>query len=128
VIRGVHEPQLGPIDIRSRAWDASSEKRLFSADPDNGPELEAYMIQLRRDQNSVVRKNYCSRRGWCPLVLGASRYFPDRLDGRTGLRAEWYQCGQRCLRFALAFGFSSPSLRHPNMRDKLTPPREFYQQ
>ena len=51
-VRG-YMSQLGPIDIPFCSWDSVDQNAFFSPDPSKVPELEAYMDQLRRDQNSV---------------------------------------------------------------------------
>ena len=55
VIRG-YMSQLGPIEIPFKTWDSVEHNAFFSPDPDKVPELEAYMDQLRRDQDSVGAK------------------------------------------------------------------------
>ena len=54
-VRG-YMSQLGPIEIPFRSWDSVEQNAFFSPDPDKVPELEAYMDQLRRDQDSVGAK------------------------------------------------------------------------
>ena len=54
-VRG-YMSQLGPIEIPFKTWDSVEQNAFFSPDPDKVPELEAYMDQLRRDQDSVGAK------------------------------------------------------------------------
>ncbi len=61
VIRG-YMSQLGPIEIPFKTWDSVEQNAFFSPDPDKVPELEAYMDQLRRDQDSVGRRSPWLRR------------------------------------------------------------------
>src|SRR5690554_2282148 len=54
-VRG-YMSQLGPIELDFRSWEAVGENAFFCPDPARVPELEAYMDQLRRDQDSVGAK------------------------------------------------------------------------
>src|SRR5690606_9359680 len=54
-VRG-YMSQLGQNEIPFRNWEAVEQNAFFSPDPDKVPELEAYMDQLRRDQDSVGAK------------------------------------------------------------------------
>ncbi|MGZ2963046.1 chorismate synthase, partial [Pseudomonas aeruginosa] len=48
--------QLGPIESPFRSGASVEQTAFVSPDPDKVPELEAYMDQLRRDQDSVGAK------------------------------------------------------------------------
>lgn len=45
--------QLGPIVCDIKAWDAVAQNPFFCPDPERVPELEAFMVALRRDQDSI---------------------------------------------------------------------------
>ena len=75
-IRG-YMSQLGPIEIPFKTWDSVEQNAFFSPDPDKVPELEAYMDQLRRDQDSVGAKITVVAEG-VPPGLGEPIF--DRLD------------------------------------------------
>ena len=51
-IRG-YMSQLGPIKIDFKQWESVAQNAFFCPDPERVAELEAYMDQLRRDQDSV---------------------------------------------------------------------------
>ena len=55
VIRG-YLCQLGPMDVRFKAWDAVAANPFFVADPDAVPKLEAFMDELRKSGDSVGAK------------------------------------------------------------------------
>ena len=75
-VRG-YMSQLGPIEIPFKTWDSVEQNAFFSPDPDKVPELEAYMDQLRRDQDSVGAKITVVAEG-VPPGLGEPIF--DRLD------------------------------------------------
>ncbi|MCW4149373.1 chorismate synthase [Halomonas sp. 18H] len=75
-VRG-YMSQLGPIEIAFRDWQAVDENPFFCPDPDKVPELEDYMEQLRRDQDSVGAKISVVAEG-VPPGLGEPVF--DRLD------------------------------------------------
>lgn len=69
--------QLGPIKLDVKNWDAIYENAFFSPDPDRVPELEDYMIALRKEGNSIgARVNVVARH--VPPGLGEPIF--DRLD------------------------------------------------
>ena len=51
-IRG-YLAQIGPIKLAGRDLDAVNSNPFFCAEPERLPELEAFMIQLRRDGDSI---------------------------------------------------------------------------
>ena len=75
-VRG-YMSQLGPIEIPFKTWDSVEQNAFFSPDPDKVPELEAYMDQLRRDQDSVGAKITVVAEGVMP---GLGEPIFDRLD------------------------------------------------
>ncbi len=52
-VRG-YMSQLGPIPIEFKSWEGVNDNAFFCPDPDKVAELEAFMDQLRRDQDSVA--------------------------------------------------------------------------
>ncbi|CAM5326160.1 Chorismate synthase OS=Stutzerimonas stutzeri OX=316 GN=aroC PE=3 SV=1 [Stutzerimonas stutzeri] len=83
--------QLGPMKIPFKTWDSVEENAFFSPDPNKVPELEAYMDQLRRDQDSVGAKiTVVARR----RTAGAGRADLRSPRCRTGPRADEHQCGE----------------------------------
>src|SRR5690554_2841213 len=75
-VRG-YMSQLGPIELDFRSWEVVGENAFFCPDPARVPELEAYMDQLRRDQDSVGAKITVVAEG-VPPGLGEPVF--DRLD------------------------------------------------
>lgn len=75
-VRG-YMSQLGPIEIAFKGWEGVDDNPFFCPDPDKVPELEAYMDQLRRDQDSVGAKITVVAEG-LPVGLGEPVF--DRLD------------------------------------------------
>ena len=75
-VRG-YMSQLGPIEIPFKTWESVEQNAFFSPDPDKVPELEAYMDQLRRDQDSVGAKITVVAEGVMP---GLGEPIFDRLD------------------------------------------------
>jgi len=69
--------QLGPIEIPFKTWDSVEDNAFFCPDPDKVPELEAYMDQLRRDQDSGGAKITVVAEGVMP---GLGEPIFDRLD------------------------------------------------
>ncbi|MAM57213.1 MAG: chorismate synthase [Salinicola sp.] len=75
-VRG-YMSQLGPIEIDFKSWDGVDDNPFFCPDPAKLPELEAYMDQLRRDQDSVGARITVIAEG-VPVGLGEPVF--DRLD------------------------------------------------
>lgn len=75
-VRG-YMSQLGPIAIDFKSWESVDDNAFFCPDPDRIAELEAYMDQLRRDQDSVGAKITVVAEG-VPVGLGEPIF--DRLD------------------------------------------------
>ena len=76
VIRGFMS-QLGPIEIPFQSWEHVDANPFFSPNADLVPELERYMEQLRRDQDSVGAKITVVAEGVKP---GLGEPVFDRLD------------------------------------------------
>lgn len=77
-VRG-YMSQLGPIEIPFKSWDAVNAEgnHFFAPDLDKLVELEAFMEQLRRDQDSIGAKITIIAEG-VPVGLGEPVF--DRLD------------------------------------------------
>ncbi|WP_110689484.1 chorismate synthase [Salinicola endophyticus] len=113
-VRG-YMSQLGPIEIDFKSWDGIDDNPFFCPDPDKLPELEAYMDQLRRDQDSVGAKITVIAEG-VPVGLGEPVF--DRLDADLahalmGINAvKGVEIGD---------GFGVVASRGSEHRDELTP-------
>ena len=107
--------QLGPIEIPFKGWESVDQNPFFSPDPDKVLELEAYMDQLRRDQNSVGAKISVVAEG-VPPGLGEPVF--DRLDADIahalmGINAvKGVEIGD---------GFAAVTQRGTEHRDEMTP-------
>ncbi|WP_353979153.1 chorismate synthase [Salinicola endophyticus] len=113
-VRG-YMSQLGPIEIAFKGWEGVDDNPFFCPDPDKVPELEAYMDQLRRDQDSVGAKITVVADG-LPVGLGEPVF--DRLDADLahalmGINAvKGVEIGD---------GFGVVASRGSEHRDELTP-------
>src|SRR5690606_330097 len=107
--------QLGPIDIPCRSSDAGGDNAFFSPDPDKVPELEAYMDQLRRDQDSVGAKITVVAEG-VPPGLGEPVF--DRLDAELAYALMSINAVKGV---EIGAGFASVAQRGTEHRDELTP-------
>tara|TARA_B100001059_G_scaffold77371_1_gene75063 strand:- start:3699 stop:4790 length:1092 start_codon:yes stop_codon:yes gene_type:complete len=113
-IRG-YMSQLGPIEIPFKSWDGVNDNAFFSADPDKIPELEAYMDQLRRDQDSVGAKITVVADG-VPPGLGEPVF--DRLDAELAYALMSINAVKGV---EVGAGFASVAQRGTEHRDELTP-------
>ncbi|SDS41663.1 chorismate synthase [Halopseudomonas litoralis] len=113
-VRG-YMSQLGPIEIPFKNWEAVSQNAFFSADPDKVPELEAYMDQLRRDQDSVGARITVIAEG-VPPGLGEPVF--DRLDAELAYALMNINAVKGV---EIGAGFASVSQRGTEHRDELTP-------
>ena len=114
VIRG-YMSQLGPIEIPFKTWDSVEQNAFFSPDPDKVPELEAYMDQLRRDQDSVGAKITVVAEGVMP---GLGEPIFDRLDAEL---AHALMSINAVKGVEIGDGFAVVSQRGEEHRDELTP-------
>ena len=114
VIRG-YMSQLGPIEIPFKTWDSVEENAFFSPDPDKVPELEAYMDQLRRDQDSVGAKITVVAEG---VIPGLGEPIFDRLDAEL---AHALMSINAVKGIEIGAGFASVAQRGTEHRDELTP-------
>lgn len=113
-VRG-YMSQLGPIDIAFKSWEAVAQNAFFCPDPDKVPELEAYMDQLRRDQDSVGAKISVVAEG-LPPGLGEPVF--DRLDADL---AHGLMSINAVKGVEIGDGFAAVSQRGSEHRDEMTP-------
>ena len=114
IVRG-YMSQLGPIKIPFKSWDAVSDNAFFSPDPDKVAELETYMDQLRRDQDSVGAKITVVAEGVMP---GLGEPVFDRLDADL---AHALMSINAVKGVEIGAGFDSVAQRGTEHRDELTP-------
>jgi chorismate synthase len=113
-VRG-YMSQLGPIEIPFKTWDSVEQNVFFSPDPDMVPELEAYMDQLRRDQDSVGAKITVVAEGVMP---GLGEPIFDRLDAEL---AHAMMSINAVKGVEIGVGFTCVAQRGTEHRDKMTP-------
>ncbi|WP_413615087.1 chorismate synthase [Halomonas cupida] len=113
-VRG-YMSQLGPIEIELRDWDAVGTNPFFCPDPERLPELEAYMDQLRRDQDSVGAKITVVAEG-LPPGLGEPIF--DRLDADL---AHGLMSINAVKGVEIGDGFDVVTQRGSEHRDEMTP-------
>ncbi|XKE46448.1 chorismate synthase [Halomonas organivorans] len=113
-IRG-YMSQLGPIAIEFKQWEAVEANPFFCPDPDRVPELEAFMDQLRRDQDSVGAKVSVVAEG-VPPGLGEPVF--DRLDAEL---AHGLMSINAVKGVEIGDGFASVAQRGSEHRDEMTP-------
>ncbi|MDF9435813.1 chorismate synthase [Chromohalobacter israelensis] len=113
-VRG-YMSQLGPIDIAFKQWEAVDTNPFFCPDPDKLPELEAFMDQLRRDQDSVGARITVVAEG-VPVGLGEPVF--DRLDADL---AHALMSINAVKGVEIGDGFASVAQRGSEHRDEMTP-------
>lgn len=113
-VRG-YMSQLGPIEIPFESWEAVSENAFFSPSPGKVAELEAYMDQLRRDQDSVGARITVVAEG-VPPGLGEPIF--DRLDAELAYALMSINAVKGV---EIGAGFASVAQRGTEHRDELTP-------
>jgi len=107
--------QLGPIELPFVSWDEVGNNPFFSADAARVPELEEYMIQLRRDGDSIGAKVTVVASG-VPVGLGEPVF--DRLDADI---AHSLMSINAVKGVEIGAGFSVVSQRGSEHRDEMTP-------
>ena len=114
-VRG-YMSQLGPIEIPFKSWDAVNTEgnNFFAPDVDKLPELEAYMEQLRRDQDSVGAKITVVADG-VPVGLGEPIF--DRLDAELAYALMSINAVKGV---EIGAGFNAVAQRGTEHRDELT--------
>ncbi|WP_027961899.1 chorismate synthase [Halomonas halodenitrificans] len=113
-VRG-YMSQLGPIEIAFKSWDAVGDNPFFCPDASRVEELEAYMDQLRRDQDSVGAKITVVAEG-VPPGLGEPVF--DRLDAEL---AHGLMSINAVKGVEIGDGFASVASRGSEHRDEMTP-------
>lgn len=113
-VRG-YMSQLGPITLELRDWDAVNNNPFFCPDPERLPELEAYMDQLRRDQDSVGARITVIAEG-VPPGLGEPVF--DRLDAEL---AHGLMSINAVKGVEIGDGFDAVTQRGSEHRDEMTP-------
>ncbi|SEM63513.1 chorismate synthase [Halomonas caseinilytica] len=113
-VRG-YMSQLGPIAIEFRDWAAVDANPFFCPDPEKVPELEAFMDQLRRDQDSVGARISVVAEG-VPPGLGEPVF--DRLDAEL---AHGLMSINAVKGVEIGDGFASVAQRGSEHRDEMTP-------
>lgn len=113
-VRG-YMSQLGPIDIDFKQWEAIDSNPFFCPDPDKVPELEAFMDQLRRDQDSVGARITVVAEG-VPVGLGEPVF--DRLDAEL---AHGLMSINAVKGVEIGDGFAAVASRGSEHRDEMTP-------
>ena len=113
-VRG-YMSQLGPISIDFKQWEAVDDNPFFCPDPERVPELEAFMDQLRRDQDSVGAKITVVAEG-VPPGLGEPVF--DRLDADL---AHALMSINAVKGVEIGDGFAVVAQRGSEHRDELTP-------
>ncbi|GHC18437.1 chorismate synthase [Kushneria pakistanensis] len=113
-VRG-YMSQLGPIRIDFKGWEGVDDNPFFCPDPERVPELEAYMDQLRRDQDSVGARITVVAEG-VPVGLGEPVF--DRLDAEL---AHGLMSINAVKGVEIGTGFDSIAQRGSEHRDEMTP-------
>lgn len=113
-IRG-YMSQLGPIVLELKSWDAVAENAFFCPDPEKVPELEAFMDQLRREQDSVGARITVVAEG-VPVGLGEPVF--DRLDAEL---AHGLMSINAVKGVEIGDGFAAVNQRGSEHRDEMTP-------
>jgi len=107
--------QLGPIALALKDWQAVHDNPFFCADPGQVPALEEYMIQLRRDLDSVgARVNVVAEN--CPPGWGEPVF--DRLDADI---AHAMMSINAVKDMEIGAGFESVAQRGTEHRDEMVP-------
>ncbi|AMC99959.1 chorismate synthase [Halomonas chromatireducens] len=114
VVRG-YMSQLGPIEIAFKSWEAVHDNPFFCPDPDRVPELEAFMDELRRAQDSVGAKITVVADG-LPPGLGEPVF--DRLDAEL---AHGLMSINAVKGVEIGDGFAAVAQRGSEHRDEMTP-------
>jgi chorismate synthase len=113
-VRG-HMSQLGPLEITFKSWDAVEQNAFFCPDAAKVPELEAYMDQLRRDQDSVGAEITVIAEG-VPVGLGEPVF--DRLDAEL---AHGLMSINAVKGVEIGAGFAAIAQRGSEHRDEMSP-------
>ncbi|WP_298633732.1 chorismate synthase [uncultured Umboniibacter sp.] len=107
--------QLGPIAVPLVSWEGVEDNPFFCADPSKIEELEAYMIQLRRDGDSVGAKVTVVATG---VEVGLGEPVFDRLDAEL---AHSLMSINAVKGVEIGAGFDCIAQRGSEHRDEMTP-------
>ncbi|MCE8024494.1 chorismate synthase [Billgrantia aerodenitrificans] len=113
-VRG-YMSQLGPLEIAFKQWESVNDNPFFCPDPERVPELEAFMDQLRRNQDSVGAKITVVAEG-LPPGLGEPVF--DRLDADL---AHALMSINAVKGVEIGDGFAAVAQRGSEHRDEMTP-------
>ncbi|MGC3873570.1 chorismate synthase [Halomonas sp. GXIMD04776] len=113
-VRG-YMSQLGPIPIEFKSWEGVNDNAFFCPDPDKVAELEAFMDQLRRDQDSVGARITVIADG-VPVGLGEPVF--DRLDADL---AHGLMSINAVKGVEIGDGFATVTQRGSEHRDEMAP-------
>nr|WP_298374444.1 chorismate synthase [uncultured Halomonas sp.] len=113
-VRG-YMSQLGPIPIEFKSWEGVNDNAFFCPDPDKVAELESFMDQLRRDQDSVGARITVIAEG-VPAGLGEPVF--DRLDAEL---AHGLMSINAVKGVEIGDGFATVPQRGSEHRDEMTP-------
>jgi chorismate synthase len=113
-IRG-YLAQLGPLELEPKSIDTSYDNPFFSPDPSRLEELEQYMIDLRRDGDSVGARVNVIASG-VPVGLGEPVF--DRLDAEIAYAMMSINAVKGV---EIGAGFTAVAQRGSQHRDALTP-------
>ena len=113
-VRG-YMSQLGPIEIAFKSWEAVHDNPFFCPDPDKVAELEAFMDELRRAQDSVGARITVVADG-LPPGLGEPVF--DRLDAEL---AHGLMSINAVKGVEIGDGFAAVAQRGSEHRDEMTP-------
>ncbi|WP_027349032.1 chorismate synthase [Halotalea alkalilenta] len=113
-VRG-YMSRLGPIDLPFVAWEGVDDNPFFCADPSKLAQLDAYMEQLRRDQDSIGAEITVVAEG-VPPGLGEPVF--DRLDADLAHALMGINAVKGV---EIGAGFASVAQRGSEHRDELTP-------
>lgn len=112
-VRG-YMSQLGPIQVPFQSWDEVHNNAFFSPNSEKVAELEAYMEQLRRDQDSVGARITVVAEGVMP---GLGEPVFDRLDAEL---AHALMSINAVKGVEVGDGFASVAQRGTEHRDEMT--------
>ncbi|QJD58080.1 chorismate synthase [Pseudomonas sp. gcc21] len=113
-VRG-YMSQLGPIEIPFETWESVDQNAFFCPNPGKVAELETYMDQLRRDQDSVGARITVVAEG-VPPGLGEPVF--DRLDAELAYALMNINAVKGV---EMGAGFASVAQRGTEHRDEMTP-------
>lgn len=113
-IRG-YLAQLGPVEVPMKDWAVVETNPFFCGDADLVPELESYMMKLRKAGDSVGARVNVVAEG-CPPGLGEPVF--DRLDAEI---AHALMSINAVKGVEIGAGFDSIAQRGTEHRDEMTP-------